>query len=88
MIPPITGIDAYVGANGRLTLSGQQLMQEMVKEIEANASVLGDQQTGWVAPTGIASRATFDPATVTLSELGKRLKALIDDLTTHGLIGP
>lgn len=34
----------------------------------------------WSAPTGNKSRATFDPATVTLVQLGERVAALIDDL--------
>ncbi len=49
--------------------------------------VVTARQTGWVAPTGTLSRATFDQSTVTLPELAKRLAALISDLTTHGLIG-
>lgn len=50
--------------------------------------VVGARRTGWVAPTGTDSRATFDPSTVTLEQLGQRVKAIIDDLTAHGLIGP
>ena len=49
--------------------------------------VISTRRTGWVAPTGTATRTTFATSTVTLSELAERLKALIDDLTTHGLIG-
>ena len=49
--------------------------------------VISTRRTGWVAPTGTATRTTFATSTVTLSELAERVKALIDDLTTHGLIG-
>lgn len=42
--------------------------------------------TGWGAPTGTASRATFDTATATTADLAQRLKALIDDLTTMGVL--
>jgi len=49
--------------------------------------VVGARATGWGAPTGTATRTTFATDTVTLIELARRLKALIDDLTTHGLIG-
>lgn len=52
-----------------------------------NSQVLTTSRTGWTAPTGTASRGAFDTATVTVEELAQRLKALIDDLTTHGLIG-
>lgn len=49
--------------------------------------VVGNRVTGWSAATGTGSRAAFDTATVTLTQLAQRLKSLIDDLTTHGLIG-
>lgn len=53
----------------------------------AATQVVTTRQTGWAAPTGTATRTTFDPSTVTLAQLGERVHALIDDLTTHGLIG-
>jgi len=53
----------------------------------AATQVVTSRQTGWGAPTGTADRNTFATGTVTLSELAERVKALIDDLTTHGLIG-
>lgn len=37
------------------------------------------------APTGTATRTTFDTATVTLPQLAERLKALIDDVRSYGL---
>jgi hypothetical protein len=52
-----------------------------------NVQVVTNTQTGWAAPTGTADRTTFATGSVTLSELAERVKALIDDLTTHGLIG-
>jgi len=53
-----------------------------------NVQVVGNRATGWGAPTGTASRAAFDTGGVTAGQLAQRLKALIDDLTAHGLIGP
>jgi hypothetical protein len=49
--------------------------------------VVGSRKTGWAAPTGTATRSTFATSTVTTAQLAERVKALIDDLTTHGLIG-
>lgn len=49
--------------------------------------VVGSRKTGWAAATGTATRTTFDTAAVTLPQLAERVKALLDDLTTHGLIG-
>jgi len=50
--------------------------------------VVGNRITGWSAATGISSRASFDAGTVTVGQLAQRVKALIDDLIVHGLIGP
>ncbi len=50
--------------------------------------VVSNRVTGWNPATGTASRAAFDAATVTTAQLAQRLKALIDDLIAHGLIGP
>lgn len=49
--------------------------------------VVGNRITGWSAATGTASRASFDASTVTVGQLAQRLKALLDDLIAHGLIG-
>lgn len=49
--------------------------------------VLGGRATGWSAPTGTATRGSFDTAGATAAQLAERLKALIDDLLAHGLIG-
>ena len=49
--------------------------------------VVGNRVTGWGLPGGAASRATFETNTVTLFQLAQRVKALIQDLTDHGLLG-
>jgi hypothetical protein len=46
------------------------------------------RSAGWGAPTGTATRAPFDTRTATPQQLAERLKALIDDLTARGLLGP
>lgn len=53
----------------------------------AGVKVVGARAQGWSAATGAGSRSTFDTATVTTAQLAERVKALIDDLTAHGLIG-
>ncbi|HTU11439.1 MAG TPA: hypothetical protein VMG08_11140 [Allosphingosinicella sp.] len=50
--------------------------------------VIGNRIIGWTAATGTGSRASFDVAGVTVSQLAQRVKALVDDLISHGLIGP
>lgn len=49
--------------------------------------VVGTRKTGWAAATGTATRTTFATASVTLPQLAERMKALVDDLIGHGLIG-
>lgn len=49
--------------------------------------VIGTRRTGWAVPSGTATRTTFATSTVTVAQLAERVKALIDDLAAHGLIG-
>jgi hypothetical protein len=49
--------------------------------------VLGSRRTGWSAMTGTAERTAFDTSSATTEAIARRLKALIDDLRAHGLIG-
>lgn len=49
--------------------------------------VVNNRVTGWAAATGTATRTTFATGTVTTAQLAERVKALIDDLISHGLIG-
>lgn len=72
----------------RLTVTGNIQLTSAANVFRIGSNqVVAARQTGWAAPTGTASRATFDTATATTADLAQRLKALIDDLTTHGLIG-
>ena len=50
---------------------------------------LGDvyKRQGWGAPTGTATKTTFDTATVTTAQLAERVKALLDYLIARGDIG-
>jgi hypothetical protein len=52
-----------------------------------SVKVVGNRVTGWSPATGASSRSAFDTATATTAQLAQRLKALIDDLIAHGLIG-
>ena len=53
----------------------------------SNTQVITTRRTGWAAASGTATRTTFATGSVTTAQLAERVKALIDDLTTHGLIG-
>lgn len=89
--PGNAGLDVQVfrGDVNRLDLaSGDSLNLVLGNLLVAATNVVGTRKTGWAAPTGTATRTTFATDTVTLIELARRVKALIDDLTTHGLIGP
>jgi hypothetical protein len=57
-------------------------------EIQLNSTrVVATRRTGWAAASGTASRTGFDTATASTVQVAERLKALIDDLIAHGLIG-
>jgi hypothetical protein len=49
--------------------------------------VLGGQRHGWTASTGTPTRTGFATSTATVTQVAEALKALIDDLLAHGLIG-
>ena len=52
-----------------------------------NAQIINARKTGWAAATGTATRTSFATTTVTTEQLAQRVKALLDDLISHGLIG-
>lgn len=73
--------------SGDMVLAGN-LSLMLAKAYQINAvQVVGARRTGWVPATGTTNRGTFDTATVTLPLLAQAVKTLLDDLTTHGLIG-
>lgn len=55
----------------------------------SGTQVLTTRRTGYTfAWTGTSNRATaYDPSTITLVQLAQRVKAIQEDLTTHGIIG-
>lgn len=72
----------------RLSVTGNIQLTEPTDTLKIGANtVVGARKTGWAAPTGTATRTTFATSTVTAAQLAERVKALIDDLTAHGLIG-
>lgn len=71
----------------RLTVSTTAANLAAIPLQYSGTQVVSARRTGWGAPTGTATRTTFATSTVTLPELAERVKALVDDLTTHGLIG-
>jgi hypothetical protein len=89
----LTPHNVVIGAFGsasasRLQVTGDmELMQSTNAYKVNNLKVVGSRRTGWAASTGTATRTTFATTTVTLPQLAERVKALLDDLTTHGLIG-
>jgi hypothetical protein len=62
-----------VASSGNLSIAGSQ--------------VLGPRRQGWAAATGTSQRTTFATSTVTLAQLAAVVKALLDDLIAHGIIG-
>lgn len=69
-----------VSTGGNLAISGGALLL-------GGDQIAGPRRTGWAVAAGTGARSSFDTASVTTEALAQRVKALIDDLTTHGLIG-
>ena len=69
----------------KLAVSGNVNISGVYKNV--GTQVVGTRKTGWGAPTGTATRTAFATGSVTTAQLAERVKALIDDLTSHGLIG-
>ncbi len=72
-------IDLLTGSSG--------YVQTNVAYYCAGNKVVEGRKTGWTAATGTATRSGFATSTVTLQTLAEHVKALIDDLISHGLIG-
>lgn len=70
------GVLYFTDARARAALSGAGL----IIYDSGTGAITVSRQTGWGAPTGTVSRATFDPSTVTLEQLAQRLAALVTDL--------
>lgn len=58
---------------GTLAVNGLQVAKERI--------------TGWTTPTGVSTRTGFSTSGATTANVAEALKALIEDLKTHGLIG-
>jgi flagellar basal body rod protein FlgF len=86
--------DGFIGINTspgteRLSINGGIQLTESTDSYKVGTNnVVGSRKTGWAAPTGTATRTTFDTGTVTTEQLAERVKGLIDNLISHGLIGP
>ncbi len=80
----------YVDTNTWRVSDGvaQRLTVNTSNQLAINGTqVLTTRRTGWAAATGTATRSTFATSTVTTAVLAEHVKALIDDLITHGIIG-
>ena len=82
---------SLVGGNTTLSITGGALnianpVSDTGLQI-AGTKVLGQRKGGWGGVSGTTSRAQFNTSNVTTSQLAERVKALIEDLTGHGLIG-
>lgn len=82
--PGVVGNDALL-EGGSLDHEGKM---NVIGEYQVDGTkVVGNRVTGWTAATGTATRTTFATGTVTTAQLAERVKALIDDLIAHGMIG-
>lgn len=89
----IRGASGMPGGSGiffRCVTSDGTNRFEVMEDGDVNiqgTQVLTARRTGWTAPSGTATRSGFATSTATATEVAEALKALIDDLLTHGIIG-
>ena len=77
-----TGLTTHVTVSaGSFTLTAGTAIQI------GSSQVVGARRSGWGTPSGTAARGSFATSNVTVEQLAQRVKALIDDLSAHGLIG-
>ena len=82
------GAQQVIGQDSTYTILGKFTYVTCTSGYMVNfVDVVGARKTGWTAPTGTATRTGFATSTVTTEVLAQHVKALVDDLTTHGLIG-
>jgi len=79
-----TGYSLIIDSVTRIGSTG---IGNLLKLQVSSTDVVGTRKTGWTAATGTATRTTFATSTVTLPQLAEHMKALLDDLIAHGLIG-
>lgn len=73
--------------NGKVKIHGDLDLQTGKVYKLNGTQLLTARKTGWAAWTGTANRATKDTATATLADVLQTMKALLDDLIGHGVIG-
>lgn len=78
-------VAALFAGDGAASLAGALTVGGAISV--GGSQVVAARRSGWVVPSGTASRTSFDTASVTTEALAERVKALIDDLAAHGLIG-
>lgn len=89
----VRAVDTAIADSGARTIvinrdTGSGTLTFTIAGIIINGSqILSSRKTGWTAATGNATRTSYATSTVTVEQLAERLKALLDDLISHGLIG-
>lgn len=83
------GADAFLvhGLSGTTYMMGPAATNKLYGVDQVTQLVDSVRKTGWTAATGTPTRTTFATGSVTLPVLAEHVKALIDDLISHGLIG-
>lgn len=80
------GLGVIIGSTG--AFMGDGTLNVIADIYRTGTKVVGARETGYIAMTGTANKATvYDVATVTLPQLAARVAALQASITTHGLIG-
>lgn len=78
-------IDDAAGGAVSIKVVGTIEISDHIKR--GGLQVVGARRTGWGGSTGFEDRSSFDTETVSLIDLARHMRAMVIDLTAHGLIG-
>ena len=79
--------DLIINTDGTVSFGSDIKISSGGKLLVNSVQVVSNRVTGWGAATGTADRTTFATGSATVTSNAEHLKALIDDLIAHGLIG-
>jgi inactivated superfamily I helicase len=82
----------FTGVTGPFTANVLEVSNHIVAgtqfRVGTDKVCIAPPRWGWQTPTGLYSTAAFNPQSVTLAELGKRVAAIQRLLIAHGLASP
>lgn len=81
---PVTGVGGTF--TGNVLVSNNHIIATTEYRIGTDRVIRSPNRNGWQSPTGPIATGAFNTSSVTLTELAKRVGAIIQELRYHGLL--